>query len=212
MHRSHEQEVVLRLRFEEKLNNLHSLNRSFHEIAQRNEERLREKEEEFEIVQGKLDAAQEELFALRASKANLLQWKAHAETEKEFRDEECETLKGILEKQENRLAKIGEQNSGNVIEARNKEQQLEITKEKLDKIIEDIQSQKEIEKRLRKRNDTHVKNISALNVKLTSVSTQVLELQKAHHMVAQKYEKCETQRESLSAEVKAVSLEREAFK
>ena len=33
MHRSHEQEVVLRLRFEEKLNNLHSLNRSFHEIA-----------------------------------------------------------------------------------------------------------------------------------------------------------------------------------
>ena len=98
MHRSHEQEVVLRLRFEEKLNNLHSLNRSFHEIAERNEDRLKEKIEELKNVQSKLNAAQEELFALRASKAKLMQWKAHAETEKEFRDQECETLKGILEK------------------------------------------------------------------------------------------------------------------
>ena len=42
MNVSHEQEVVLRLRFEEKLNNLHSLNRTFHEIATKNEEKYKE--------------------------------------------------------------------------------------------------------------------------------------------------------------------------
>ena len=35
-----EQEVMLRLRFEEKLNNLHSLNRTFQQLAQKNKQYL----------------------------------------------------------------------------------------------------------------------------------------------------------------------------
>ena len=56
-----------------------------------------------------------------------------------------------------------------------------------------------------------MKNISALDMKLTSVSAEVLELQRSLHLMSQKYEKCKAQQESQSDELKTASLEREAF-
>ena len=163
MRGSHEQEVVLRLRFEEKLNHLHSLNRGTHEVAQRNKFRLQAREEELEALKLSYEVSQDQLSKVRAEKEILEQWKAHAEAEKGARDQECERQKAELEAYHERVARSTDEHAQTLKEVRGKAAELYITKEKLDKILGDIEHQKEIEKKLKKRSEASVKNISSLN-------------------------------------------------
>lgn len=63
---------MLRMKFEEKLNNLYSLNRSFNEAAERNNNLFNQKQRQFNILyekfttsQNELQRAQSELESLR---------------------------------------------------------------------------------------------------------------------------------------------------
>lgn len=163
MRGSHEQEVVLRLRFEEKLNHLHSLNRGTHEIAQRNKFRLQAREEELETLKLSYELSQDQLAKVRAEKEVLDQWKAHAEAEKEAQDQECERHRAEIDAFHEQVAQSANAHAFTLREARGKAAELHITKEKLDKILGDIEHQKEIEKKLKKKNDSQTKTISTLN-------------------------------------------------
>lgn len=61
----HEHEVMLRLRFEEKLNNLHSLTRTFQLLSERNGALLQEKTEELRDRYELLDRERERAIALK---------------------------------------------------------------------------------------------------------------------------------------------------
>ena len=212
MRGSHEQEVVLRLRFEEKLNHLHSLNRGTHEVAQRNKFRLQAREEELEALKLSYELSQDQLSKVRAEKEILDQWKAHAEAEKVGRDQECERHRAEIDAYHEEVARSASEHAFTLKEVRGKAAELHITKEKLDKILGDIEHQREIEKKLKKKNEIQNKTISAANTKVSSLSAEIADLQYTNSKVQKKYEKADDDRKSLKAEVGAVAAEREAFK
>lgn len=170
MRGSHEQEVVLRLRFEEKLNHLHSLNRGTHEVAQRNKFRLQAREEELEALKLSYDLSQDQLGKVRAEKEILEQWKTHAEAEKEARDQECERHRAEIDTYHEQVSRSANEHAFTLQEVRGKAAELHITKDKLDKILGDIEHQKEIEKKLKKKNDSQTKTISSSNAKVSSLA------------------------------------------
>lgn len=85
-----EQEVNLRLRFEEKLNNLHALNRTFQQLSVRNGAVLEQKTLELDEIYQKYDVEKELVIKYKAEAESLAQWK-------QLKESEIVALKATLE-------------------------------------------------------------------------------------------------------------------
>lgn len=90
---------------------------------------------------------------VRAEKEILEQWKAHAEAEREARDQECERHRAEIDAYHEQVARSANEHAFTLQEVRGKAAELHITKDKLDKILGDIEHQKEIDKKMKKKND-----------------------------------------------------------
>lgn len=107
--------------------------------------------------------SQDQLGKVRAEKEILEQWKTHAEAEREAQDQECERHRAEIDSYHEKVAQSANEHAFTLKEVRGKAAELHITKDKLDTILGDIEHQKEIEKKLKKKNDSQVKTVSALN-------------------------------------------------
>lgn len=98
----HEQEIILRLKFEEKLNNLHAINRRQIDMINEKNELLKNREVDYEAGQAKVDEVMQKLAKLRTEKEYLQHWKANSETQVSSRDD-------IIQNQSAQISKLKEQ-------------------------------------------------------------------------------------------------------
>lgn len=116
----HEQEVSLRLKFEEKLNNLHSLNRTFQQLAEKNSILLAGKKEELQQFWSKYDKSLEQLSSFKAQTEILEQWKLHAEKSLIYKQSVMEKTKLELDETNKSFFKLQGETTNNSRDIRDK--------------------------------------------------------------------------------------------
>ena len=90
---------MLRMKFEEKMNHLHSLNRCFQESSTHNRAMLIEKETEVLQLRELFDESQQKLKKISVEKDNVDQWKAVAEKKITLIEYELKVTKEIYNSQ-----------------------------------------------------------------------------------------------------------------
>lgn len=84
---------MLRLRFEEKLNTLHALNRTFQQLSLRNGALLQQKSVELDELYEKYDVEKDHAIRYKADADSLAQWREHAEGELKMLESALEATK-----------------------------------------------------------------------------------------------------------------------